>query len=156
MKSVVPFNFDKIKRDKVLFGASPPAVFVGRYGYPNISMGPMIPIDDVFLKESPKLQIKDTSILDLSELWFGKEVDEIITYRTAMVRSNFKMNVKMNRTKHNEGSQNIEQIWEKLPNKERRLLDSSQELAMSKISVDTETELSKLRITSSSGSVSFS
>ncbi|MCG7851531.1 MAG: hypothetical protein MIO92_03315, partial [Methanosarcinaceae archaeon] len=26
-----------------VFGASPPAVFVGRYGYPQVSAGPMIP-----------------------------------------------------------------------------------------------------------------
>jgi hypothetical protein len=145
LNRVIPHNFEKLQRDKTLFGASPPAVFIGHYGYPNIYLGPMIPIDDVFLRESPELAIKDTSILDLSELWYGKDMDEIITYRTAMVRSSFKSNV--NISSKTEGNLKlVEDIRDKMDYQQNKLLDSSQELAMAKNSVDTETTIDKLHL----------
>ncbi|MHA1341631.1 MAG: hypothetical protein ACTSO2_16800 [Promethearchaeota archaeon] len=147
LKSVVPFKLDKIQRNKVIFGASPPAVFVGRRGYPNVSMGPMVPIEELFernIPNIPNLLRKDTRILDLSEFWFGKGMDEIITFRSALVRSNFQMNVKIG-TISPKQSKLLDDIIQKLPLKQKRLLESSQELAMAKNSVDTETYFDKLR-----------
>jgi hypothetical protein len=63
-------------------GSSPPSVFVGRYGYPNVRLGPMI---------SPLHG--DTAILDRTELWAGKSIEEIANYRLSLVRGVFSMNV---------------------------------------------------------------
>ena len=57
-------------------GASPPSVFVGRYGYPKINIGPMVPADIH----------GNTSILDSPEAWVGKTLQEILNYRLSLVR----------------------------------------------------------------------
>ncbi|HEX6671876.1 MAG TPA: hypothetical protein VF084_06555 [Nitrososphaeraceae archaeon] len=57
-------------------GASPPSVFVGRYGYPKINIGPMVPADIH----------GNTSILDSPEAWTGKTLQEILNYRLSLVR----------------------------------------------------------------------
>ena len=64
---------DKVKHmvDKLhLGGSSPPSVFVGRIGYPKISIGPMIP---------PIMG--DTSIIDTPELWLDRTLDDIVDGR---------------------------------------------------------------------------
>ena len=70
LKSIAPNRYKKIQRDKVIFGASPPGVFVGRFGYPNINVGPMIPINEDLVERvvllNPSESLKDTSILDIS------------------------------------------------------------------------------------------
>ncbi|MHA1728299.1 MAG: hypothetical protein ACTSWY_06165 [Promethearchaeota archaeon] len=141
----IPFNFEKVRRDKKIFGASPPSVFVGRYGYPNVNLGPMIPIDDIFLRDDVDKTMRDTSILDISELWYGKKIQDIIIYRTSLIRSNFRMNVKSGADLSGV-TKLVEDVREKMSLGKRRLLDASQELAMSKRSVDTETTFSKVRL----------
>ena len=56
-------------------GSSPPAVFVGRYGYPKVDIGPLIPPE-----------FGDTSIMDKPELWGNKSIDEITDFRFRIVR----------------------------------------------------------------------
>ncbi|MEM2905727.1 MAG: Nre family DNA repair protein [Candidatus Bathyarchaeia archaeon] len=58
-----------------LEGSSPPGVFVGRIGYPHVSVGPL----------APPFQ-GDTSLLDLPELWFGRSIQEIAAFRSSLVR----------------------------------------------------------------------
>lgn len=58
-------------------GSSPPGVFVGRYGYPKVSIGPMVP---------PRHG--DTTILDTPEEWLGRPIDTIVDYRYSLVRGN--------------------------------------------------------------------
>jgi len=66
-----------------LEGASPPSVFVGHYGYPDVFVGPLVP------------PIKgDTSLLDIPESWFGKSMEEIIDMRFQLVRAKSQVNVK--------------------------------------------------------------
>ena len=60
---------------RTLSGATPPSVFVGRYGYPKVKVGPMV----------PPLH-GDTTILDKPEMWLGKSIDEIVNYRFSLVR----------------------------------------------------------------------
>ncbi|MEM2636767.1 MAG: Nre family DNA repair protein [Candidatus Korarchaeota archaeon] len=56
-------------------GASPPAVFVGRLGYPKVFVGPLVP------------PVKgDTSILDFPERWFGRGLNELIQMRRVLIR----------------------------------------------------------------------
>ncbi|UCF13873.1 MAG: hypothetical protein JSW06_11540 [Thermoplasmatales archaeon] len=65
-----------------LGGASPPSVFVGRMGYPKVLVGPMIP---------PVLG--DTSIIDTPELWLNKSLDDIVDFRSQLVRGKFMVDV---------------------------------------------------------------
>jgi hypothetical protein len=74
-------NSAKLSLDSI-DGSSPPSVFVGRYGYPKVRIGPMI----------PPLH-GDTTILDRTELWAGKSIEEIANYRLSLVRGTFSMNV---------------------------------------------------------------
>ena len=60
---------------KDLAGSSPPAVFVGRYGYPKVDIGPLIPGE-----------FGDTSIMDKPEKWVGKSIDDIVDMRYRLVR----------------------------------------------------------------------
>ena len=56
-------------------GSSPPSVFVGSYGYPKVSVGPMVPPIH-----------GDTSLLDAPERWIGKSLEEIVNFRLKLVR----------------------------------------------------------------------
>lgn len=59
-----------------LFGASPPGVFVGEWGYPKVLAGPLVPpLPDV-----------DTSIMDSPENWLSKSLGQILRYRFTLVR----------------------------------------------------------------------
>jgi len=58
-----------------LEGSSPPAVFVGRTGYPKVAVGPLVPPT-----------VGDTAVLDTPEAWVGKSVEEIIDFRQQLVR----------------------------------------------------------------------
>ncbi len=63
-------------------GASPPSVFIGRMGYPNIYAGPLV----------PPVQ-EDTTIFDLPEQWFGKTIDEIVAFRSMLIRGKQRVHV---------------------------------------------------------------
>jgi hypothetical protein len=56
-------------------GSSPPSVFVGTYGYPKVSVGPMVPPIH-----------GNTTMLDSPENWLGKSLEEIVNYRLSLVR----------------------------------------------------------------------
>ncbi len=94
-------------------GSSPPGVFVGRLGYPKVSIGPMVPS-----------RFGNTEILDTPEEWLGKPIEQIVDYRYALVRGNRRANV----------------IDARDPG---RFLADLQELAMASRSVDTELKLTK-------------
>jgi hypothetical protein len=63
-------------------GASPPSVFVGRIGYPYVYAGPLV----------PPIQ-EDTSLYDLPEFWFGKSIDEIVGFRSMLIRGKYRVHV---------------------------------------------------------------
>ncbi len=132
LKSLVPFEFDKTMRDVEVFGASPPGFFVGRFNYPKVYIGPLVPYQDFKLD----LGVNDNYILDAPELWFGKQMAEIVKYRSSLIRNNFITNVRIGRTNRKNT----------LPLKIQRLLDTSQELAMAARPVDTETKLEKMNL----------
>jgi hypothetical protein len=95
-------------------GSSPPGVFVGRLGYPKVSIGPMVPG-----------RFGDTAILDTPENWLGSPIDQIVDYRYSLVRGNAKANVLEAR-------------------EAGRLLVNLQELAMASRPVDAEMKLTKV------------
>ncbi|MEM0087209.1 MAG: hypothetical protein QXU16_03030, partial [Candidatus Micrarchaeaceae archaeon] len=63
-------------------GSSPPDIFVGRYGYPNVFIGPLIPP-----------MFGNTEILSTPEQWLGKDMLDIIEMRSALVRGMYKTKV---------------------------------------------------------------
>jgi hypothetical protein len=68
---------------ETLSGATPPSVFVGRYGYPKkVKVGPMVPPIH-----------GNTAILDMPEMWLGKSIEEIVNYRLSLVRGVFNINI---------------------------------------------------------------
>ena len=77
MKSVPLMSSEEIA------GSSPPSVFIGRIGYPNVYAGPLVPpVQD------------DTSIYDLPEYWFGKSIDEIVAFRSLLIRGKRRVHVR--------------------------------------------------------------
>ncbi|RDD53065.1 MAG: hypothetical protein BA066_06360, partial [Candidatus Korarchaeota archaeon NZ13-K] len=60
---------------KELAGSSPPELFVGRFGYPKVQVGPLIPPIH-----------GDTRHLATPEEWFGRGLREIIGMRLQLVR----------------------------------------------------------------------
>jgi DNA repair protein NreA len=66
----------------VIDGSSPPSIFVGEFGYPQVRVGPMIPPYH-----------GDTSILDKPELWSGKSLEEIVNYRINLLKGTIAHNV---------------------------------------------------------------
>jgi len=94
-------------------GMSPPSVFIGRIGYPNVYAGPLVPPVH-----------EDTSIYDLPEHWFGKSMDEIVGFRSLLVRGKHRVNV----TRFMDAG---------------KILDETRELALADSSVDMELNLTK-------------
>jgi hypothetical protein len=64
-------------------GTSPPSVFVGRIGYPYVYAGPLV----------PPVQ-GDTSLYDLPEFWFGKTIDDIVGFRSMLIRGKHRVHVR--------------------------------------------------------------
>lgn len=91
-----------------LDGSNPPSVFVGRFGYPHVFVGPLTPPVH-----------GDTSMMDTPELWFGKSIDEIAEIRLSLIRGNFKVRVDQ-------------------PIGSNKLLDEVRDLALSNLSVEVE------------------
>lgn len=73
----------RLTNSEDITGASPPGVFVGRIGYPNVYAGPLVPPVH-----------EDTSIYDLPEYWFGRSMDEIVGFRSILVRGKHRVNVR--------------------------------------------------------------
>ncbi len=96
------------------FGASPPGVFLGSYGYPNVLAGPLVPV----------LQEPDPSLLDSPDRWLDKSVDQLLRYRLGLVRGKSTMKVQDARN----------------PDKTLSLV---QEIVMSESPTDTELVLKK-------------
>ena len=63
-------------------GVSPPSVFVGRIGYPYVYAGPLVP--PIY---------EDTSLFDKPEQWFGKSIDQIIGFRSLLIRGKKRIHV---------------------------------------------------------------
>ncbi len=94
-------------------GMSPPSVFIGRIGYPYVYAGPLVPPVN-----------EDTSIYDLPERWFGKSMDEIVGFRSLLVRGKHRVHVQ----KFMDAG---------------KILDETRDLALADSSVDIELNLTK-------------
>ncbi len=65
-----------------LDGSSPPGVFVGRIGYPKVFVGPLVPPAH-----------GDTAILDTPEAWLGRTMEDIVSFRSQLVRGMHRVGV---------------------------------------------------------------
>jgi DNA repair protein NreA len=65
-----------------LDGSSPPGLFVGRFGYPKISLGPLLSTTH-----------GDTLLLDTPEEWVGRSVADVVGFRTSLVRGTRRFSV---------------------------------------------------------------
>ncbi len=63
-------------------GSSPPGVFVGRFGYPKVYVGPLVPPVH-----------GDTQILDAPEAWIGHSMEDIVHFRSQLVRGMHRVHV---------------------------------------------------------------
>lgn len=102
-----------LMQSEEIAGASPPSVFVGRIGYPYVYAGPLVPP----LRE-------DTSLYDLPEFWFGKSIDDIVGFRSLLIRGKYRVHV-----------QNFEAAG--------KIIEKTRELALAVNPVDVELTLKK-------------
>ncbi len=63
-------------------GSSPPGVFVGRYGYPRVDIGPLVPPYH-----------GDTYEMDTPEMWVGRSIDEIVDFRSFLIRAKYSVGI---------------------------------------------------------------
>ncbi|MEM2025403.1 MAG: Nre family DNA repair protein [Desulfurococcaceae archaeon] len=94
-------------------GSSPPAVFVGRHGYPYVYAGPLVPPFS-----------GDTSLLDTPELWLQASVKDVVDYRVQLVRGKARFHVEE-------------------ANNPPRLLEEAQLVAMGSKPVESEMKLAR-------------
>ena len=99
-----------------LFGLSPPSVFVGRIGHPNVYAGPLVSRDE-----------NATILSDTSSL-YGRDLDFILRSTSSLLRTSAKVNVRKVRG---------------------RIVDATQEIAMSLKPLDTEVKVEKVSTTPS-------
>ncbi len=78
-------NFKTVEYSEKVEGSSPPSVFIGRYGYPKVSVGPLLAATH-----------DDTAILDLPEEWLPakKETADIVDFRMQLIRAKQTVNIK--------------------------------------------------------------
>ncbi len=94
-----------------LNGASPPGIFVGRAGYPKVFVGPLIPPVH-----------GDTIKMDTPEMWSGLTMENIVSFRSQLVR----------------GMKPVKVMGE-----ENKYLDVLKELALAKDSAEIEATFTK-------------
>lgn len=97
-------------------GTSPPAVFVGRYGYPKVNLGPLLP--PIHLEASRAASLDDPSAM------LATSIQDVLGMRSSLVRTRALFDVQA-------------------ANAPPPLLNVAQELALSARPVDTEVHLVK-------------
>lgn len=79
-------NTKSILNKKEIFGASPPSIFVGEFGYPKVRIGPMVPPVE-----------GDTSHLDNPLKWENATIENVLEYRSMLVMGQATANVNVNK-----------------------------------------------------------
>ena len=105
-----------------LFGSSPPSLFVGRHGYPDVSVGPMLPPEH--------REEADARLLDHPRRWLGMTIPDVVGLRSSLVRTTHKVRV------HDARAPGDFLAGD-------RITRLSQELAMAARPVDTEVRLTR-------------
>lgn len=114
VKAASHTRLEQLLSKPAVYGASPPAVFVGSWNYPKVLTGPLV----------PPFPHSDTAIMDLPNHWITKSLEQILQYRLALVRG--KRFMKVTTAQHPD-----------------RHLQTFQELVMAGVPADTEMQLTK-------------
>jgi hypothetical protein len=77
MRAKALANIDERVKGTSLEGSSPPAVFVGSYGYPKVLAGPLV----------PPLRGDETALMERPDLWLDKTLDQILALRFSLIRT---------------------------------------------------------------------
>jgi hypothetical protein len=101
-----------------LLGSSPPSLFVGRHGYPKVSIGPMLPPDH---RAEEKARL-----LDDPRAWLGMSIPDVVGLRSSLVRTTHSVRV------------------DQAARDPDRITRLSQELAVAARPVDTEVRLKRV------------
>lgn len=103
-----------IEAAKDFTGTTPPALFVGRYGYPRVYVGIL----------APPIHQPHAAILDSPEQWYAKRatIEDILKFRGQMIYSRFRSPVKKASGK---------------------LIETTKEIAMVRKPIDVDVELKK-------------
>ncbi|MGC8996685.1 MAG: Nre family DNA repair protein [Fervidicoccaceae archaeon] len=76
-------RLEPVSKSRIIGGPSPPSVFVGRYGYPLVRIGPSVPPVE-----------GDTTLFDLPEAWSNRKIEEVLSFRLSMITGEKTMSVK--------------------------------------------------------------
>ncbi len=108
-------HFKTVEYSEKVEGSSPPSVFIGKFGYPNVAVGPLLADER-----------GNTEILDLPEEWLpgNKTAMDIVDFRMKLIRGKQTVNV-------NDRAE------------ERKIISKLQEIALAKNSLDVEAEFKK-------------
>lgn len=101
-----------------LFGSSPPSLFVGRHGYPQVNVGPMLPPEH---RDEPAARL-----LDAPRAWVDLAIPDVVGMRSSLVRTTHKAAVTA------------------AAGEPDRITRLSQELALAARPVDTEVRLTRI------------
>jgi hypothetical protein len=119
---------------KTVEGPSPPSVFVGSYGYPRISVGPL----------ASSLPVPRPERLESPTFLYSRALEDVYSIRASLIRGRYALNVRTAADRNMPSSEPLWEIEKGLPFKGRKVLSSVQELALSSRSLDTVMELSKV------------
>ncbi len=72
----ISIRFAQKPLGNVIFGPSPPNIFVGRMGYPNVYVGPLVSVDEAI----------DPNLSDSPAKWTSLSYEQIISLRASMAR----------------------------------------------------------------------
>ena len=113
-------------------GPSPPSIFVGRYGYPRITVGPLTTPVDIPIPER----------LESGSFLFSRSIEDVYSIRTSLVRGKHRLDVRTSKDPRAVGSEPLFEVADSMPVRGRKILDSVQELALSARALDTEMRVS--------------
>jgi len=115
-RKIANFKVKEIFKDE-FFSNTSPSIFIGSKFYPDANVGIL----------SPPEKKEDIELYDSQKLWVEKnfDINQIMEYRSSLINSRFKTNVKAVRTRDN------------------RFLELAKEVGMSSKPVDTEFKLKK-------------
>ena len=80
----IKMQFAQKPLGETVFGPSPPNAFIGREGYPNVFVGPLVSIDETL----------DANLSDSPSKWTSLSYEQIISLRAGMARGMKKHSIK--------------------------------------------------------------
>ena len=136
-------------KGRSLEGPSPPSVFVGRSGYPRITVGPL----------APPVQIPLPWRLESQAHLYDMNMEDIYSLRASLYRGRHQLNVKVAKSPLSPGSERLVEIEPNLYPRERKILDSVKDVALSsramELEMNSEKDLSSYGTSSTMDSISM-